>query len=102
MTPVLLIADFIISFIINYQFNCFIMKKLVFAMMAIVALSFASCDKTATGNNESNTDSTTTTVDSLTSDATVNATAVQETSVDSTQAEAPAQEAATESAQENK
>lgn len=74
------------------------MKKLVFAMMAIVALSFASCDKTATVNNESR---TTSVVDPLAGDTTVDAT-LQEASGDSTQAEAPAQEAATESAQENK
>lgn len=76
------------------------MKKLVFAMMAIVALSFASCDKTATGNNESNTDSTTTAVDSLAGDTT--AAAMQEASGDSGQAEAPAQDAATAAAQVNK
>ena len=78
------------------------MKKLVYVMMAIAALSFASCDKTATGNNESNTDSiTTTTVDSLAGDSTAAAT-MQDASGDSTPAEAPAQDAAIEAAQENK
>lgn len=77
------------------------MKKLVYVMMAIAAMSFASCDKTATVNNESSTDSTTSVVDPLAGDTTVDAT-LQEASGDSTQAEAPAQEAATESAQENK
>lgn len=39
--------------------------------MAITALSFASCDKTANNGNESEQDSITATVDTVTADTTV-------------------------------
>lgn len=64
-------------------------------MMAITALSFASCDKTANNGNESEQDSITATVDTVTADTTV---ADQATTAEApAEGEAPEAETATES-----
>lgn len=71
------------------------MKKLVYVMMAITALSFASCDKTATNDNQSTQDSITATVDSVNADATA---ADQDTAAEVTDTQAPAEGEAPEAA----